>query len=226
MKKAWKLKCMVFFLIFITVLLYLYIRHLRHPLTFTYIQNGMTNGEVEYIYMPDSWQYVGKYLYYMGRSEDGRPVYASDVDGTIIRKRKEWYSDMDYRALFRADRSYPDIFAADCVIKVFLPKKKSYIKLSQEGSRVFQTTYKQLLPGTSEITKPPKAIKAETITLVDTAKIENTNFPGLVFTANIEVRSIGNKLYMWEQGKGYVEIEPSSDLFNEIVSMPDTMRGD
>ena len=199
-------------------LLILFVGCMGQKRVFTYTQDGMTNGEVDYIYMPDEWHYEGKFLFYMGRTEDGRPVYAADREGTIIRKKKKWYSDMNYRALLRADCSYPDIFSQRCLISLCFPKKGSYVEMSEEGGKEFQEVLEQLYSG-KKVTSAPKVFTTgEKKTIVDGAHVENADFPNLIYIANIEVVLIDSRMYIWDQKNSYIEIDSSSVLYDEIMA--------
>ncbi len=204
---------------------------------YSYTDNGMTDGEHDYAYLYD-WSYRGKFRYFLGWSKDGRPVYASDKEGTLIRKRKTWYQDMDYRPLYRTDWSLPDIYADGCRVSVFLIKKiqrvdyfgyttdEETVDLSPASTQTFQSVLKQLSAmkeaGASQQDYPKKS-KVDSL-LADGARIINPAFPQFTYHADVELFWIGGKAYAWFEEKYCIEIDSDSALYAELKQYHDLYR--
>ena len=208
--------------------------------TFAHTDIGMTDGVYDYAYMDgrSGWRYRGRFRYFVGWAEDGRPVYAADKEGTPIRKRKVWYQDMDWNALYRTDRSFPDIYEDGCAVTVSIVSstaapedvsdatKQSYrhsseqVRLSPEGERAFQSVMKQLHAmketGTVQQDHPNK-----TDGFVRFISIETPAFPELVYQPNVELFWIDGTIYAWFEEGYCMKIDPDSPLYAELKQYRD-----
>lgn len=227
-----------------------YLPRLRRGATFTYTEQGMTDGEHQYIWLPDGWheRYTwladgargsGRYRYFLGWSEDGRPVYAMDEEGTLIRKRKKWYQDMEWRSLYRADHPLPDIFGDDCTVSVGLATKleeQHYtpfeyylwqydtVDLSPEAARAFQNVLQQLydLKAADKTRRGyPKTYKN---ILVSWETIESPAFPSLQFEPDVDIFWIDGKAYAWYESEYCVVIDEDSPLYETLKQYHDMYR--
>lgn len=205
---------------------------------FSYIDDGMTDGEHDYAYLYD-WSYRGKFRYFLGWTKDGRPVYAADEEGMIIKKREKWYQDMPYRPLYRTDWSLPDIYADDCTVCISLATElkehrtspEEYYRwnyedadLSPEAARTFQSVLKQL-SAMKEAGAPrhdyPNTNKD---ILADWARIKTPAFPQLTYDVYVELFWIDGRIYAWSEKKYCMVIDPDSPLYAELKQYHDMYR--
>ena len=178
----------------------------------------------------------------MGWAEDGRPVYAADEEGMIIKKREKWYQDMPYRPLYRTDRSFPDIYEDGCAVTVSVvasiaapenasdATKQSYsqrseqVRLSPEGARAFQSVMKQLRALKEAGTARQDYPKTTEDKFVRFVEIENPAFPELVYQPNVKLFWIDGTIYAWFEKEYCKEVDPDSALYAELKQYHDLYR--
>ena len=203
---------------------------------FSYTDDGMTDGEHDYAYLYD-WSYRGKFRYFLGWSKDGRPVYAADEEGMIIKKREKWYQDMPYRPLYRTDLSFPDIYTDECKVSIRLTTEKKeifyetsygytqkWIDLSPDGAQAFQSVLKQLHAMKEAGASQQDYSKSNKDTLADGARIKNPAFPQLTYDVYVELFWIDGRIYAWFEEKYCMEIDSDSALYAELKQYHDLYR--
>lgn len=75
---------------------------------FRFTDYGITDGVVEYDYLPSRWEVDDINKTPIGKIED-IVLYALDSDECFVQPQKQWYQDMDYSIARRSDVALPDV---------------------------------------------------------------------------------------------------------------------
>ena len=100
----------------------------------------MTDGVLEYRYLPRQWNYFGKYPYKIGTVQNGNTIYTSDKNGTVAQEAKSLLQDMEYRPWVLTSVELPDVPDETCGVRIAFFSGHS-IFLSSEAHNEFMSWY-------------------------------------------------------------------------------------
>ena len=180
---------------------------------FRFTDYGMTDGTVEYIYLPSGWYFDSDNKVTIGTIED-TTLYALDPDERFVQPKKHWYQDMDYSFARRSDVILPDVMDENSKI-VLNSIHRDSLYLSDQASAEFRL-YSQ-----KEGDAISQSLQSELLSdskPIGTIWIWFPQIEGLKCRSEVMLYYYEENLYFWNMNRRVtMEVSHDTALYHEII---------
>ena len=178
---------------------------------FQFTEQGITDGTVEYNYLPKGWKFDSDLRIPIGRIKN-TVLYALDPDERFVQPQKLWYEDMDYSISSRSDVTLPDVMDENSEIILIGDTAGSDLVLSGQACaefRMYSQSEDDTISGPlrSEITSNSKPIA--------TIWIRFPQIEGLMYRSELIIYYYQESLYFIELN-GSMEIPKDTAFYREV----------
>lgn len=182
---------------------------------FRFTDYGMTDGIVEYIYLPSGWYFDYDDKTAIGRIEN-TILYALDSRERFVKAQKYWYEDMDRSIARRSDVTLPDrmdennkiilnnhTLGGEMLILSDQASAEFRLYMEKEGDTISKALQSEIMSNTRPIT---------------TIWIWFPQIEGLKYRSNVELYYYKGNLYFENMNRKVImEILHDTTLYQEII---------